>query len=36
MDEKVLKDYDEFVVVVEKYEQDADSMNNLIYEQSDR
>lgn len=36
VDEKVLKDYDEFVVVVEKYEQDADSMNNLIYEQSDR
>ena len=30
VDEKVLQDYDEFVVVVEKYERDADSMNNLI------
>ena len=30
VDEKVLQDYDEFVVVVEKYEHDADSMNNLI------
>lgn len=32
VDEKVLQDYDEFVVVVEKYERDADSMNNLIEE----
>lgn len=32
VDEKVLKDYDEFVVVVEKYEHDADSINNLIEE----
>ncbi|MDE7322158.1 MAG: methyl-accepting chemotaxis protein [Lachnospiraceae bacterium] len=30
VDEKVLQDYDEFVVVVEKYERDADSINNLI------
>ncbi len=30
VDEKVLQDYDEFVVVVEKYERDADSMNSLI------
>ena len=32
VDEKVLQDYDEFVVVVEKYEHDADSMDNLIEE----
>ena len=32
VDEKVLQDYDEFVVVVEKYESDADSMNSLIEE----
>ncbi|MDE7204645.1 MAG: methyl-accepting chemotaxis protein [Lachnospiraceae bacterium] len=32
VNEKVLQDYDEFVVVVEKYERDADSMNNLIEE----
>ena len=32
VDEKILQDYDEFVVVVEKYERDADSMNNLIEE----
>lgn len=32
VDEKVLQDYDEFVVVVEKYERDADSINNLIEE----
>lgn len=32
VDEKVLQDYDEFVVVVEKYEHDADSINNLIEE----
>ncbi len=30
VDEKVMQDYDEFVVVVEKYERDADSMNSLI------
>lgn len=32
VDEKVLKDYDQFVVVVEKYESDAGSMNTLIEE----
>lgn len=32
VNEKVLQDYDEFVVVVQKYERDADSMNNLIQE----
>ncbi|MDE6364459.1 MAG: methyl-accepting chemotaxis protein [Lachnospiraceae bacterium] len=30
VDEEVLHDYDEFVVVVEKYERDADSINTLI------
>ena len=30
VDEKVLQDYDEFVVVVKKSERDADSMNSLI------
>lgn len=30
VDMKILKDYDDFVVIVEKYEQDADSINTLI------
>lgn len=30
IDEKVLKDYDDFVEVVEKYEQDADSVSELL------
>lgn len=32
INEKVLEDYDEFVVVVEKYKKDADSMDGLLTE----
>ncbi|MBQ8279311.1 MAG: methyl-accepting chemotaxis protein [Roseburia sp.] len=32
IDEKVMKDYDDFVDVVEKYEQDAESVNDIITE----
>lgn len=32
INEKVLEDYDEFVVVVEKYKRDADSMDRLLTE----
>ncbi|MCR5784207.1 MAG: methyl-accepting chemotaxis protein [Eubacterium sp.] len=35
MDDKVLKDYDGFVEVVEHYEADADNMNNLFVEIAD-
>ena len=32
IDEKVMKDYDEFIVVVEKYESDADTINGIFAE----
>lgn len=32
IDEKVMKDYDGFVAVVEQYEQDADSVNEMLTE----
>lgn len=32
VDEKVMKDYDEFVAVVEQYESDAESVNTIITE----
>ena len=35
IDEKVMKDYDEFIVVVEKYKNDADTINGIFAEFSE-